>query len=125
MTDFKNAEKQSMETIASLEDSIADTEKQLLQAREDLKKTQAEKKAIEKYLLKIKPGCDFITENIDTRKSNRAAETSSLQDAISKLEGTPAFKEAAAAEEKEMLGKCADKCSDKESLSCKACLSGT
>jgi hypothetical protein len=125
MTDFKSQEQTSVETIASLDENIAETEKQLLQAREDLKKTEAEKKAIEKYLLKIKPGCDFITENIDTRKSNRAAESSSLQDAISKLEGTPAFKEAAAAEEKNRLGKCAEKCSDKESLSCKACLSGT
>merc|ERR1719160_1431637 len=33
----------------------------------DLQKTTKEKIALERYLLKIKPGCDFITENIDTR----------------------------------------------------------
>jgi len=126
ITDLKSQEQTSVETIASLDDSIAETEKQLLQAREDLKKTKAEKKAIERYLLKIKPGCDFITSNIDTRKSNRAAETSSLQEAINKLEATPAFKEAAASNEKDMLGKCAEKCQpDQETLACKACLAGT
>ena len=74
--------------------------------------------------LKIKPGCDFITTNIGDRKSNRAAETSALETAISKLKGTPAYKEAAAAEEKDALGKCADDCGDREALACKACLAG-
>jgi len=126
ITDLKDAEQTSVATIASLDESIADTEKQLNQAREDLAKTQAEKAAIEAYLLKIKPGCDFITSNIDTRKANRASETSSLETAIEKLVATPAYKEAAAAQEKEMLGACAESCvPDKATLACKACLAGT
>merc|ERR1719207_73924 len=108
-----------------LTDSLASTEKTLEETEIDLDKTTKEKKAIERYLLKIKPGCDFITENIDTRKDNRAAETSALTTAKEKLIGTPAYKSAAAAVEKEMLGKCADACADKSSVECKACLAGT
>merc|ERR1719160_129541 len=125
MTDLKDQEGTTLETIASLEEQLAATEKTLEETTIDLQKTTKEKKAIERYLLKIKPGCDFITENIDTRKDNRAAETSALETAKEKLMGTPAYKSAAAAVEKEMLGKCADACSDKSSVECKACLAGT
>jgi len=126
MTTFKANEQTNVETIASLDEAIAEKEKQLLQAREDLEKTEKEKKAIESYLLKIKPGCDFITNNIETRKSNRAAETSSLENAVTQLKDTPAYKEAAVSEEKDMLGKCAGHCQpDSETLACKACLAGT
>merc|ERR1719359_75333 len=125
MTDLKSAEGTSLETIASLEEQLAATEKTLEETTIDLEKTSKEKKALERYLAKIKPGCDFITENIDTRKDNRAAETSALNNAKDKLKSTPAYKSAAAAVEKDMLGKCAEPCSDKESVECKACLAGT
>merc|ERR1719199_1503291 len=125
MTDLKEKEGTSMETIADLTDSLASTEKTLEETTIDLQKTTREKIALERYLLKIKPGCDFITENIDTRKDNRAAETSALNNAKDKLKSTPAYKSAAAAVEKDMLGKCADACSDKSSVECKACLAGT
>jgi len=125
MNDLKTQEGACLETIADLTESLASTEKTLEETTIDLEKTTKEKIAIEKYLLKIKPGCDFITENIDTRKDNRSAETSALKTAKEKLMGTPAYKSAAAAVEKEMLGKCADACSDKTSVECKACLAGT
>merc|ERR1719199_1147135 len=125
MTDLKTQEAACLETIADLTESLASTEKTLEETQIDLEKTTKEKIAIEKYLLKIKPGCDFITENIDTRKDNRAAETDALKTAKDKLMGTPAYKSAAAAAEKEMLGKCADACTDKSSVECKACLAGT
>merc|ERR1719198_2621398 len=124
MNDLKTQEAACLETIADLTEGLASTEKTLEETEIDLAKTTKEKKAIEAYLLKIKPGCDFITENIDTRKDNRAAETSALTTAKEKLMGTPAYKSAAAAVEKEMLGKCADACSDKTSVECKACLAG-
>merc|ERR1719252_433731 len=120
MNDLKTQEAACLETIADLTESLASTEKTLEATTIDLEKTTKEKIAIEKYLLKIKPGCDFITENIDTRKDNRSAETSALKTAKEKLMGTPAYKSAAAAVEKEMLGKCADACSDKSSVECKA-----
>merc|ERR1719159_1384092 len=124
MTDLKNTEGTALETIASLEEQLASTEKTLEETTIDLEKTSKEKKALERYLLKIKPGCDFITENIDTRKDNRAAETSALNNAKDKLKSTPAYKSAAAAVEKDMLDKCADSCADKTSVECKACLAG-
>merc|ERR1719217_2068622 len=99
MNDLKTQEAACLETIADLTESLASTEKTLEETQIDLQKT--------------KPGCDFITENIDTRKDNREAETSALKTAKEKLMGTPAYKSAAAAVEKEMLGKCADACSDK------------
>merc|ERR1719217_399255 len=125
MNDLKTQEAACLETIADLTDSLASTEKTLEETTIDLQKTTKEKIALERYLLKIKPGCDFITENIDTRKSNRAAETSALTTAKEKLKSTPAYKTAAAAVEKEMLGKCAAPCEDKSSVECKACLAGT
>merc|ERR1719440_1941332 len=125
MTGLKEDEGTSLETIASLEEQLAATEKTLEETQIDLEKTTKEKKALERYLLKIKPGCDFITDNIDTRKDNRAAETDALTTAKDKLKSTPAYKSAAAAVEKDMLGKCAEPCSDKSSVECKACLAGT
>jgi len=125
MADLKTQEAACLETIADLEEQLASTEKTLEETQIDLEKTTKEKKALERYLLKIKPGCDFITENIDTRKDNRAAETEALGTAKDKLKSTPAYKSAAAAVEKEMLGKCAEPCSDKSSVECKACLAGT
>merc|ERR1719265_192862 len=125
MNDLKTQEAACLETIADLTENQASTEKTLKENQIDLEKTTKEKKALEGYLLKIKPGCDFITENIDTRKDNRAAETKALNSAKDKLKSTPAYKSAAAAVEKEMLGKCADACTDKSSVECKACLAGT
>merc|ERR1719240_222402 len=125
MNDLKTQEAACLETIADLNENLASTVKTLEETQIDLEKTSKEKMALEKYLLKIKPGCDFITENIDTRKDNRAAETSALNTAKDKLKGTPAYKSAAAKAEKIMLGKCADDCSDKTSVECKACVAGT
>lgn len=53
---------------------LADKEEELLQKNKDLKATEAEKKALEQYLVEIKPGCDFITSNLDLRNTNRANE---------------------------------------------------
>merc|ERR1719160_1842005 len=125
MNDLKTQEAACLERIGTLEENLAATEKTLEETSIDLEKTTKEKKAVESYLLKIKPGCDFITENIDARKDARSAETSALNTAKDKLMGTPAYKSAAAAAEKIMLGKCADSCSDKTSVECKACVAGT
>merc|ERR1719265_150784 len=126
MTTLKSQEQTSTETIASLEQTIADEEKSLQNARDDHEKTEAEKKAIQKYLWKIRPGCTFITDNIDARKSNRALETESLNNAINKLKATPQYKEAKAKADAEALGKCGEPCmADAESVDCKACQAGT
>merc|ERR1719460_2456796 len=114
-----------LDTITDLTEEIAEKEDTIEKKYVDKFQTEKEKKSLERYILKIKPGCDFITENIDTRKDNRKAETDALKTAKDKLMGTPAYKSAAAAVEKVMLGKCADSCSDKTSIKCKACIAGT
>merc|ERR1719281_370453 len=124
MADLKTQEQTCLETIADLTENIASTEKTLKETQIDLVKTTKGKMAIEAYLLKIKPGCDFITENTDARKDGRSKETSALNSAKDKLKGTPAYKSAAAKEEKMMLGSCAEKCVDKTSIACKACVAG-
>merc|ERR1719265_1187883 len=125
ITTLKSQEATNLETIASLQESIADEEKALQNARDDHEKTEAEKTAIQKYLWKIRPGCTFITDNIDARKSNRALETESLNNAINKLKATPQYKEAKAKADAAALGECGEPCmNDAESVECKACKAG-
>merc|ERR1719199_1927996 len=89
-----------MDTIADLKEQLAEKEKSLSETNVDLTKTLKDHKAIEKYLLKIKPGCDFITTNIEMRREMRAGETESLHSAINTLKETPLYKKAAAEAEK-------------------------
>jgi len=94
-----------------------------LEKHKDLANTEAAKKAIEDYLLKIKPGCDFITENYDIRESHRTTEKASLEKAIELIKGTPAYTSAVAEAHVESLGECKDICApNEEDVKCKACL---
>merc|ERR1719443_118725 len=126
MTDLKKSEASLQDTIADLNDQLAEKTESLIQTNEDLTKTLAEHKAVEKYLLKIKPGCDYITENIETRNEHRAAEIKALTAAEDALKSTPVYKKAAAEAEKMALGECADKCpvGEPKNLACKACIAG-
>jgi hypothetical protein len=74
MASLKEKEASDEKELAKLHDTLAEKEKERLETKEDLKKTVADKVAIEAYLAKIKPGCDFITENFDEREDNRATE---------------------------------------------------
>merc|ERR1719197_1163175 len=101
MTDLKTKEEEFVEKIAETEKTLAEKEKTLEETRVNLDVTVKAKKAIERYLEKIKPGCDFITQYIDGRTDARKAEK----------------------DEKEALGKCADKCVGRlEHVECKACV---
>merc|ERR1719352_907341 len=104
----------------------ANQEKAIEEAHDDITTTTKEKMAIEFYLEKIEPGCTFIKTNWETRKTNRAAEKTALEDAIDMLKGTPAFLKAEAAAEKAAMGKCAGICEEKgkEHAECGACLNG-
>merc|ERR1719198_2876168 len=126
MTDLKSQEPSCQDTIADLSEQLAAKEKTLIGTQEDLTKTLAEHKAVEQYLIKIKPGCDFITENIDYRDEHRQREIEALIKAEDGLKATPAYKKAAAEAEKEALGECADKCpvGEPKNLACKACIAG-
>jgi len=131
MTALTTAEAELQESIGSYQLDLANTEKQREQAHEDLATTTKDHKAIVEYLASIEPGCTFIQTNIESRKQNREAETTALNEAITLLEGTPAFKAAEAAAEREALGKCAEDgqpCAPdgpgRGHAECEACLEG-
>merc|ERR1719410_2633624 len=106
MAALKKAEEELEEALAKSQEELADAEKSLLMKKQDLEKTEAEKLAIEQYLEKIKPGCDFITDNYEDREKNRGLETEALKKAIKLLKGTPSYAAAKATEKEESWGKC-------------------
>merc|ERR1719453_746738 len=125
ITDLKTQEAATLDTIADLQEQLAGKEKSLEERTIDHAKVSEEKKTVEDYLLKIKGGCDFITDNIDVRDESRATERSSLETAKEELYSTPAYKAAKAEEEKAALGACAEKCWEQEETpECKACIEG-
>jgi len=92
----------SMKTLTgneeTLKTAIVDGNKQIAETRLSLSESKAlladagkQKAATEKYLLDIKPSCDFIASNFDKREANRVAEKESLDNGIRLLKGTPAY----------------------------------
>lgn len=124
--DLKEKEEDMQKTLVNLKEDLADSEKQLEEKRSDLKDTTQAKEAIEEYLEKIKPGCDFIEENFKVREENRNTETTALNKARDLIKDTPAYKTAVAKEKELADGKCKSECKlDTTSLSCKVCMEGT
>jgi chromosome segregation ATPase len=122
MASLKAEEKQLMSALSSLNENLAVAKKQLLETEDEHKTTIAQKEAIEDYLAKIKPGCDFISNNFDTRSSNRDAEKQALEDASKLLKETPVYTAAVAAQHNETLGDCLSSCAGaEETVVCKAC----
>jgi predicted nucleic acid-binding Zn-ribbon protein len=122
MTELKKLQKEAEESLASLKEDLATAQKDLLEAEEDLKDTTKDKEAIEAYILKIKPGCDFITKNFDLRETNRGIEEDALTKAIGVIKATPAYKTAKAAEKVEGYGDCKEPCvEDDKHVECLAC----
>merc|ERR1719163_1451094 len=125
MTDLKANEDEYLQTVATTEQTLAEKEKDRTERRMNLDATKKDKKAIEKYLLSIKPGCDFMDENLDARKESRRAEKSALENSRSLMEDTPEYQSAAAEEERAALADCAEPCLDeysKDHVMCKACV---
>jgi len=124
MTKLKDEEKELGESLVKLKTQLAEKTAELLESKKTLKETIAVKEAAEAYLLEIKPGCDFITENFDKREEHREAETKALKKAADLLKGTPAYKAAESEAELESLGSCKDICVDegRGHAKCKACL---
>jgi len=123
MTTLKKEQKEAEENLANLQSDLADAEKSLMQTQEDLKRTTADKEAIEAYLLKIKPGCDFIDANFDLREKNRATEKAALEKAIGLIKGTPAYKSAVNEATVESYGDCKEPCvADEADVKCKSCM---
>jgi len=100
-----------METSKTgLEEDLATAEKSLLDNQESLKDTVADKEAIEDYLDKIRPGCDFIKSNFKLRNANRATESKALKKAVGLIEATPAYKSAEASATVDSYGDCKESC---------------
>merc|ERR1719277_1876028 len=125
MQALKDEEESLLKDLAKYKLDLAEAEEKLLQRQEDLKKTTEEKEAIEAYLLKIKPGCDFIEDNIALRTTNRQTEKDALISARDFLEGSPAYLTAVAEAHNESLHDCLEICAGAEDhVDCKACLAG-
>lgn len=130
MQQLKTSEAELGEILAKKQLELAEKREELLGKQEDHKATVKVRDEVEAYLLKIKPGCDFIDQNMQLRKDARKEEKAALESAITLLQETPAFKEAMAEAHEESLGGCADTCGpkggDAEShVDCKACLAKT
>jgi len=111
MTDLKTEETELLETIAQTEKDLAEQEQALAMKNAEHAAESKEKKAVEDYLLSIKPGCDFMAENIDARKDSRRAEKSALTDSKKLMEGTPEYQADMAAEEASAVSEeCKDTC---------------
>jgi len=80
------------DSLSTLNEDLAEKKKELATKKVDLKDTKHAKKAIEKYIKEIEPGCDFITDNFDLREENRETETAALEKADALIKDTPAYK---------------------------------
>jgi len=96
MSTLKEEEENLQTTLVDTKKTLSETELELEGKRADLKVTTKEKEAVEAYLAKIKPGCDFITANYDSREKSRSEETAALDKAVELLKATPAYQAAAA-----------------------------
>ena len=68
MASLKEEEATLQKSLVNLKKSLADTKLELENKRGELDVATREKVAIERYLDKVKPGCDFITTNFDKRE---------------------------------------------------------
>jgi len=118
-------EAELQESIAKLNKELTTKEKELQAKYEEEETTEREKIAIERYIEKIKPGCDFITGKYADRKTARSAEKTALEGAKTKLEGSPNFKLAQQRDTEDGMGECKETClKDESDVECKACLAG-
>jgi len=125
MTKLKKDESAMQKGLVKLNSDLTEKEKELEEKRTDLKDTTKAKEAIETYLDKIKPGCDFITANIKLRDTNRATETKALNKAEGLVKGTAAYKDAVQKDKELAAGKCKKACRmDDTNLKCKVCVAG-
>jgi len=126
MTTFRTDEGNSVTNLATLRSTLAQKQEELRDRRKEHATTSKEKAALETYLEKIKPGCDFITLNIVTRKANRLDEKTALEEASRIIKGSPAYVTAVDVAHNESLGSCLAICNENQCneacAPCKACL---
>ena len=94
-------EQELVDGINTYKQALADTETSIEEAHENLASTERDHAAIVAYLAAIEPDCTFYITNYETRKQARESEKAALQVGIEKLEASPVFKNAVAAQERE------------------------
>eukprot|EP00747_Dinoflagellata_sp_TGD_P155891 gnl/TRDRNA2_/TRDRNA2_177625_c1_seq14.p2 gnl/TRDRNA2_/TRDRNA2_177625_c1~~gnl/TRDRNA2_/TRDRNA2_177625_c1_seq14.p2 ORF type:complete len:442 (-),score=184.24 gnl/TRDRNA2_/TRDRNA2_177625_c1_seq14:265-1404(-) len=126
MADLKSEEADLEKSIAELTKTLAEKEKELKTKQMELKKASKEVKRLKAYLASMKDGCDFIEENIDTRKKDREAELKAFKESTDLIEHSAVYENAEAAAHEKELGECAGTCKEngEEHAKCKACLAG-
>jgi hypothetical protein len=124
MEELKTEEASLQASLAQLKEALAEKEKELAEKEAVLKKSEAELDAVKAYIAEIKPGCDFITENIQYRDNSRAKESDALTKGKELIKGTPAYQAAVAEAHLDKLGECKDICvkAGEDHVECKACL---
>lgn len=123
MAGLKEEESELEENLATLQKTLAEKEEELVLKKEELKKTTKDHDATDDYLNKIKKGCDWITENFETRETNRGTEAGALDRAYELIEETPAYQAAMAEEREAKFGDCKEPCLENEAhVDCKACM---
>merc|ERR1719401_2069122 len=125
MTQLKKSEGDMVDELAKLQSSLATAQQELEHAQAQLAAAIKDKEAAQAYLLEIKPGCDYITKNIDTRNANRVTEKKALENAQAALRNSPIYLKAMDDLELESFGECRPKCEgglNVEAAPCKACL---
>jgi hypothetical protein len=110
MAALTKQEAELIEGINTYKQALADTETSIEEAHENLASTERDHAAIVAYLAAIEPDCTFDITNYETRKQSRESEKAALEVGVEKLEASPVFKNAVAAQEREDLGKCIPLC---------------
>merc|ERR1719191_2239676 len=126
MADLKSEEADLEKSIAELTKTLAEKNAEKNTKQTERKEAKKEVKRLETYMEKIKPGCDFIEENIDKRKKDREAEMKAFETSVDLIKNSPIFQNAEAEAHEEELGECAPVCTEsgEEHAKCKACLAG-
>merc|ERR1719161_2436185 len=78
MNRLAEEERAFLEVIVRTEADLAEKEKLLVEKTANHDETVKDKKSALAYLQSIKPGCDFIDQNLDVRKESRRAEKEKL-----------------------------------------------
>mmetsp|Transcript_96117 Transcript_96117/g.269037 ORF Transcript_96117/g.269037 Transcript_96117/m.269037 type:complete len:768 (-) Transcript_96117:89-2392(-) len=127
MAGLKQEEADTQDGLAADRKLLTEKEGSLLEKQRELVDAQNELKALEKYLDEIRPGCDFIMQNIDLRMSHRENERMALETSVTMIKESPGYEAQMAKEHTTALGECVDVCKAKteEHVECKACLAHT
>jgi len=85
--DTKNAIKANQKAINDMTEEIAECEQKIESAKEERTTAKGTLDSVMEEIKVAEPGCEFITVNFETRKTNRQMEIDGLLKAKAILEG--------------------------------------